>query len=120
MKFLLDVHIAFKIKNFLINNCRVEAIHVNTILDGYYSSDRQIAAYADKHGLTVITKDIDFRNAYFLKQTPKRIIRICLGNISNQELILLIDKHWDIIKKMHHQYTAFYCEISKEGISLID
>jgi len=120
MKFLLDVHIAFKIKNFLINDCGAEAIHVNNILDGYYSSDHQIAYYADENEFTVITKDIDFRNAYFLKQTPKRIIRICLGNISNHELISLLRKHWEVIEKMHQQYKAFYCEISKEGISLID
>lgn len=87
MKFLLDVYIAFKIRNFLIGECHVQAIHVNSILDGYYSSDRQIAAYADEHGLTVITKDIDFRNACFLRQTPKRMIRGCLGNVSKLELI---------------------------------
>ena len=119
MKFLLDVHIAFKIKNFLINDRLVEAIHVNNILDGYHSSDHQIASFADKHGLTVITKDIDFRNTYFIKQIPKRIIRICLGNISTQDLISLLKAHWLVIEKTHQQYDRFYCEISKEDISLI-
>lgn len=70
-------------------------------------------------GLTVITKDIDFRNAHFIKQTPRRIIRICLGNISNQDLISLLKKHWQVIEKMHQKYDRFYCEINKEDISLI-
>lgn len=86
MKFLLDVHISFKIKSFLIQECHCDAIHVNDILNGFYSTDNQISSYADENGLTVVTKDIDFRNTFFLRRIPGRIIRICLGNISNQEL----------------------------------
>ena len=118
MKFLLDVHISFKIQKFLIHDCHCEAIHINNILNGFYSSDDQIASFADQNGLTVITKDIDFRNTYFLKQTPSRIIRVCLGNINNQDLIRLLKKHWSTIEKIHRQNTLFYCEISHEGILL--
>ncbi|WP_409049702.1 DUF5615 family PIN-like protein [Runella sp. MFBS21] len=32
----------------------------------------------------VVTKDEDFRNSFFLQHTPRKLIRIILGNISNQ------------------------------------
>ena len=118
MKFLLDVHIAFKVKRFLIAHGDAETVHVNEILAGCHSADRQIAAYADTNGMTVLTKDIDFRNAYFLEKRPRRIIRICLGNISNEDLISLLGHYWPDIVRMHEQHERFYCEISKGDIFL--
>ena len=64
MKFLCDVHISIKLVKFLISKNH-DCIHVNTILDKWYTKDQEIAKYADENSLILITKDADFSAAIF-------------------------------------------------------
>ena len=77
MKVLLDVHLPFRLLSFLKSN-GINAMHVNDLPDSFYSTDKAIANYADVNGFTVVTKDIDFRNSFFLHKKPKKLIRVCL------------------------------------------
>lgn len=86
MRFICDVHIPIRLSKYLANHA-VESVHVNPVLRGSSTSDELISQHADQHEAIVITKDINFRNTYFLKKTPRKLIRICLGNISNDRLI---------------------------------
>lgn len=73
MKFLCDVHISYK----LVNHLRLlgfEVIHVNEILDKWITSDSKICNFADQNDLVVITKDSDFRNSFYIKKSPKKLI----------------------------------------------
>ncbi len=94
MKFLCDVHISYKLVKFL-RDAGHEAIHVNQILDKWFSTDQDIAKYADANNYIVISKDSDFKDSYFISKTPHKVIRICLGNISNQRLIELFEQNLD-------------------------
>ena len=96
MKVLCDVHISFKLVTFFRSR-NIEATHVNTILDSFYSADKAIAAYADHYNMIVITKDVDFRNSYFIKKTPQRLIRICLGNINTTDLIIIFEQQLNFL-----------------------
>jgi len=69
MKFICDVHISYKLVNFL-NQLGHEAIHVNTLPDKSETSDYFIAQFADDFNRAVITKDQDFENLHFAKRTP--------------------------------------------------
>ena len=53
----------------------------------------EICAIADANDLIVITKDEDFRSSFFLKNSPNKLIRVVLGNISNQDLLALFEKY---------------------------
>jgi predicted nuclease of predicted toxin-antitoxin system len=117
MKFLCDVHISYKIVNYLIK-LGFETIHVNTILKKWNTSDNDICKYADSHDHIVISKDSDFRDSYFVRKTPKKLIKINLGNISNQDLIDIFAKHIDAIEKLNYK-SSFIIEIDKENISFI-
>ena len=86
MKFLCDVHISIKLVKYLISK-NYDCIHVNTILEKWHTKDRDIANYADQNGLILITKDGDFRDSHYLKNTPNKLVKINLGNISNTDLI---------------------------------
>lgn len=94
MKFLCDVHISFKLVNFL-NSKGFECVHVNAILNKWFTEDKLIAKYADENDCILITKDADFRDSYFIKNTPKKLVKINLGNISNIDLIKIIDSNLD-------------------------
>lgn len=89
MKFLLDVHISMKLVN-TIKKSGFECIHINSILDSWYTKDYKISKYTDQFGYILITKDSDFRDSHYLKNIPKKLIKINLGNISNILLIEII------------------------------
>ena len=81
MKVLCDVHIALKVVRFFQKR-NVEAIHVNELPDSCYSSDRKICKFADQNDHVVVTKDSDFLDTFLVQRTPKKLIKINLGNIS--------------------------------------
>jgi predicted nuclease of predicted toxin-antitoxin system len=112
MKFICDVHISYKLTKFL-NDKDFEAIHVNTLPDKWYTKDNEICAIADANDLVVITKDQDFRSSFFLKNSPNKLIRVVLGNISNQDLLALFEKHLHLIETLNSQ-GRFYLELGAE------
>ena len=114
MDFLCDVHIPIKLAKFL-SGLGHNAIHVNSLPQKWHSTDHEICRVADKQNLIVITKDEDFRNSFLLRQTPKKLIRIALGNISNQMLIELFDRNLQIIAKLSDE-QAFYLELGDSAI----
>ena len=117
MKFLCDVHISFKVVNFLIQQ-GYEVIHVNNILSGYYTKDKAIMEYADQNDLILITKDSDFRNTFHLFGKPKKLIKISLGNIANSELISCLSLQIDAIKTLD-QAPSFLIELGKDNTTVI-
>jgi predicted nuclease of predicted toxin-antitoxin system len=116
MKFLCDVHISYKLAKH-IESLGYEAIHVNSILDKWYSKDNDIADYSDKNNFIIISKDSDFRDSYFVKKSPKKLIKINLGNISNTELI---DTFTKLLAKLKDIDTDkdFLIEVDKESFKL--
>ena len=116
MKFLCDVHISYKVVNYL-KDLGFEAIHVNEILDKWNTKDKDICSYADANDLIVISKDHDFRDSYFINHSPKKLIKINLGNISNQELIQILSTCIESIKKMELTYK-FMLEVDKDSIMI--
>ncbi len=116
MRFLCDVHISFKIKNFLVySGC--ECGHVNEILQGDLTSDHNIATYCNEHDLILISKDQDFTDSYFLRRLPQKFIKISLGNISTNQLIDLIKTTLPIIEELQTR-DHFMIEIHKHSIQI--
>jgi predicted nuclease of predicted toxin-antitoxin system len=116
MKFLLDVHISYKIANAL-KEIGHEAIHINTILDKWYTKDSAICKYADENELILVTKDADFRKQYFLSGTPKKLIKINLGNIPTSKLISIIQKNISQISSFFSSANG-YIEIGVDKLTL--
>lgn len=118
MKLLCDVHISYKVVNYL-SEAGYETIHVNQILDRWYTKDKDICEFADKNDFIVITKDYDFRNSYFINGSPKKLIKINLGNISNIELIKILSQLMGAAEKLNNSYS-FLIEIDKDRITYSD
>lgn len=118
MKFLCDVHISYKVVNFLMG-LGYETVHVNQILNKWNTRDKDICSYADSNGMIVITKDYDFRDSFFLKKTPEKLIKISLGNISTSELINSISNILDAIYRLNSN-TSFMIEIGKDYTTFTD
>ncbi|MCF0051439.1 DUF5615 family PIN-like protein [Dyadobacter chenwenxiniae] len=91
------------------------AMHVNTLPSKSSSKDSEICLHADRQELIVITKDEDFRNSFLLRQTPKKLVRITLGNISNQSLIELLERNLPLIAKLNDT-KGFFLELGGSAV----
>ncbi|MBW8051567.1 MAG: hypothetical protein FVQ77_14765 [Cytophagales bacterium] len=116
MKFLLDVHISYKIAKFLIAQGH-EAVHLNFVLDKSSTKDDKISEYADRNDYVLISKDSDFKDSFFLNNTPKKLIKISLGNVSNKELQDLLKNNLNLITKVFDK--SCYLELNKGGFAVI-
>lgn len=117
MRFICDVHISYKIVRHL-NSLGYETIHVNEILDKWFTKDKEISSYTDSNDLILITKDSDFKNSFVINQTPRKLIKINLGIISNQELIKTLTDNLEFILKLNVT-KRFLVEISSNYVAFL-
>ena len=118
MDFLCDVHISYKLSKHL-SDLGHNSEHVNRILDKWNTTDKDIANYVDKNNAVLISKDSDFQSSHILFNSPKKLIKINLGNISNTELIEIFSKHITAIEKLDKSSEQYIIEIDKHNISYL-
>lgn len=116
MRVLCDVHIPYRLVAFLRQR-GVDATHVNRILDKWYTTDEAIADYVDETDSVLITKDGDFRDSHFLAGKPARLVRITLGNVSNDMLVGLFDRYWTALQAELVNHPC-YVELGKGGLAV--
>lgn len=119
MDFLIDVHLPISLSKFLSKQPNCTAVHVNQILQKWNTSDKEICRHADQNKLVVITKDADFKNSHFINKTPRKVIRVILGNISNQELVILFEKYLPFILPLSGK-DNLYVEVDREQLVIVD
>ncbi len=66
----------------------------------------------------VVTRDADFKNSFLINRSPKKLIKISLGNITNDELIQLFTVNIHKINKLA-ALDIFLVEIDKTGLRVI-
>ena len=115
MKFLVDAQLPARLAE-LLNRAGHDAVHTIALPDGNRSTDSQIAERADADGRVVITKDRDFRDAHMLAGSPRRLLVVATGNVTNLALLLLIERHLDAIVSAFEE--ADFVELSKEALAL--
>lgn len=97
MKFLIDANLPIRLARWLEGQGH-DARHVAELPDGYETVDRLVWEVADAEERVVISKDVDFRDRQILTGSPKRLLRLRVGNISNADLLdLLKDRLEDIV-----------------------
>lgn len=117
-KVLCDVHITFKVVRFFESKGH-DAVHVNDILDSFYTKDSEISRYADENGYTVITKDADLKNSHLLENSPSRLLKITLGNIPTKRLIEILEANLEEIVE-HFQAEKCFLELGDGYMEVIN
>ncbi|HKK40295.1 MAG TPA: DUF5615 family PIN-like protein [Cryomorphaceae bacterium] len=118
VRFLCDVHITIKLSKYL-ENLGHRSEHVNNVLDKWHTSDDQISKYVDENACILISKDQDFKNTHFLKSSPRRLVKINLGNISNRQLLEIVEKHIDRISDVASEHNKFLIEINEGSLWVV-
>ncbi len=93
MKFLIDAQLPPALCGW-IEQRGCEAIHVTNCLSGE-TPDAEVAAYAVRSSLVIITKDDDFGIRH--QQPGLIILWLRIGNASNAKLGQWLDHRWNAI-----------------------
>lgn len=96
MKFLVDAQLPARLARFL-SEAGHDAVHTSALPDGNRSTDTWIAQFADSSGRVVVTKDRDFRDGHLLASTPRRLLVVATGNITNTALPALFRDNLDVV-----------------------
>jgi predicted nuclease of predicted toxin-antitoxin system len=96
VKFLVDAQLPLRLAR-LLARAGHDALHTINLADGNRTTDREVAQRADTDGRIVVTKDRDFRDSHLLSNSPRRLLVVATGNISNNALLDLVEAHLDVI-----------------------
>jgi predicted nuclease of predicted toxin-antitoxin system len=92
VKFLVDAQLPVRLARFLISAGH-DVLHTTDLPDGNRTADGRIAALADDEDRVVVTKDRDFRDGHLLSGSPRRLLVVATGNITNSALLALFEAH---------------------------
>lgn len=98
MRFLVDAQLPRELVNFLKTHGH-EAVHTAELPEKNRTADEKIRRLADAEDRFVVSKDDDFVTSHLLRGTPKRVLLISTGNISNPELIQIMQENLESLEK---------------------
>ncbi|MCB9284145.1 MAG: DUF5615 family PIN-like protein [Lewinellaceae bacterium] len=114
MKFIVDTQLPPRLARFLESKGH-DCIHTTHFEDGHLLQDAEIIVIAVDQNRTIISKDSDFSDYYYLKGSPPKILLLEFGNISNNELIDYFERYLDVVVAAFES-GADYVQFSREGI----
>jgi Uncharacterized protein conserved in bacteria len=96
VRFLVDAQLPARLAAFL-GAAGHEALHTSELPAGNRTTDSAIAELADRDSRVVVTKDRDFRDGHLLAGSPRRLLVVATGNITNSALLALFARHLDAV-----------------------
>jgi predicted nuclease of predicted toxin-antitoxin system len=115
MKLLIDAQLPKLLADFFRWK-GYDAVHTLELPAKNATPDAEIMRFADNEDRFVVTKDIDFYESKIINNTPLKLIIISTGNITNKDLLQLIDKNIDTIEKLAKEFAII--EIDKHTIKV--
>jgi predicted nuclease of predicted toxin-antitoxin system len=104
VKFLVDAQLPVRLVRQL-TAAGHDAIHTSDLPDGNRTTDADLARFADDEDRAVVTKDRDFRDSHLLRGTPRRLLIVATGNIANDDLLALFERHLETIVSALEEVT---------------
>jgi predicted nuclease of predicted toxin-antitoxin system len=96
VRFLVDAQLPARLASFLADAGH-DSVHTTRLPAGNRTTDAAIAELADRDDRVVVTKDRDFRDGHLLGGSPRRLLVVATGNITNSVLLALFGAHLDTI-----------------------
>ncbi len=115
MKFLVDAQLPKRLAARL-QAAGHDALHTLDLPQQNWTKDSVINQISVEQERIVITKDSDFRDSYFIKGEPYKLLLISTGNIKNNELIALLEQNLDRIVEVFQVYS--YVEIGRNYLTI--
>jgi len=115
MKFLVDANLPYKLVEYL----RIkgfDGIHTDDLPSKERTTDREIRRISVEQKRIIITKDSDFLDSHLLQGVPAKLFLITTGNITNRELISLIEKDFEMVIELIEIYDLI--ELNNDRITV--
>lgn len=93
-----------------------DALHTLNLPDRNFTNDSGIVPMAGKESRVVVTKEGDFVDSFLMRGEPAKLLFITTGNISNNELIVLLKDNWQTVLSMLQQGS--FVELSRDRLML--
>jgi len=115
-RFIVDTQLPPSLAEFLKGK-KFNAIHTTYFNKGHLLKDSEIINIAIKQKRIIITKDNDFFDYFFLKGAPPKVLLLESGNISNKDLMNLLNKNLRKIVKLFERGANLIVVQKKDIIS---
>ena len=116
MRYSVDAQLPRRLKNWLIEQGRVDALHTLDLPKRNLTPDREIIDQYASTDVVVISKDRDFPQQRLLRGKPERLLWVTTGNIVNQELLRLFSVNFAFIDEAFRTGGQF---IELDNVSVI-
>lgn len=92
------------------------SLHTIELPAGNRASDEHIYLVADAQDRVVVTKDRGFRDSHLLRGTPRRLLLVSTGNITNEALLSLVAANLGAIEEALQE--ARFVEIGPDRLTV--
>lgn len=117
MKFLVDAQLPRRaVAWFTAAGCH--AVHTADLQNGNRTKDGHVAAWADQHGMVVVTKDSDFVDSHLLRGIPAKLLLVSTGNIGNPQLESLLVPQMPVLVREFGTHS--FLELGVTGLIVRD
>jgi predicted nuclease of predicted toxin-antitoxin system len=113
VKFLIDAQLPARLAQVL-SRAGHDALHTIELPGGNRTTDQRIAEVADDDGRVVVTKDQDFRDGHLLALSPRKLLVVTTGNVTNETLLSLFETH--LVAIVSALEEADYVELSHRAL----
>ncbi len=97
MKLLYDENLSPRLVDILHSNFPASEHLETAALRG--CPDRQVWQYAREHGLTIVSKDNDFRQLSFLHGPPPKVIWLSIGNAGTETIARFLASRSEVVRE---------------------
>lgn len=113
MRLLVDAQLPIRLANAL-GALGHDVVHTSQLPLGNRTPDAEVSRIADGDGRVVVTKDRDFVDSHVLAASPRSLLLVSTGNISNDELLRLFLANTAAIESA--MTTSTLVELSRDAI----
>jgi predicted nuclease of predicted toxin-antitoxin system len=113
MKFLVDANLPYKFAESL-RKSGYDVVHTDDFPNKDRSTDKEIRQFSVNENRIVINKDSDFLDSHLVNHIPSKLLLISTGNITNNNLRLLMEAYFEQIVQLFNNYDLI--ELNNEKI----
>ena len=115
MKWLIDAQLPKRLSIWLVSQGD-DAVHTLDLPAGNQTTDRELSRIADDQQRILVSKDQDFLDSFLLQNTPKKLLRVSTGNLSNDRLLKLFETQLTELRSLFERNACI--EIAEQGLTL--
>jgi len=113
LRVLLDAQLPVRLFEVL-SGLGFDVIHTDFLANKNRTTDTELIALCEKDKRILVSKDRDFVDSFVVRNKPEKFLWITTGNISNEKLIHIFQKHHQAIKDLFELH--FFVELTNEDL----